>query len=95
MKGFSRITHDDIIDVIMNRSGLPVSRWYFKVEDDSILEHTKAPACLVSIILRFYPVKVLDLRPCLSMENYSFHPLLLQWQEMSGCNHKNYVRFGK
>jgi hypothetical protein len=63
------------------------------------LEHTKArlPWFGFSVAGGFISVKVLGLfEGAVSMENCSFHTALLQWQEMSGCNHHDYcARFGK
>jgi hypothetical protein len=66
--------------------------------DDSILEHTKARLPWLVLALEVLSPKVLGLFEalCLSMENYSFHPLLLQWQECRSAIISNYcARFGK
>jgi magnesium transporter len=43
------------------------------------------PWLVLALLGGFISVKVLGLFEGASMENYSFHPLLLQWQECRGA----------
>jgi magnesium transporter len=91
-----RITIDDIIDVIRDEADQdyqPAAGISKDVEaDDSILEHTKArlPWLVLALLGGFISVKVLGLfeGAMLKHGELFFSPLLLQWQEMSECNHQ-------
>jgi magnesium transporter len=90
-----RITIDDIIDVIRDEAdqdyqlAAGISK---DVEaDDSILEHTKArlPWLVLALLGGFISVKVLGLfEGAMLKHGELFFSPLLQWQEMSECNHQ-------